>query len=214
MILLKLDGIDGDSNIPGYEKWIACTSVSWNVERTFSESAKSGTQDVNLGTAEIPPISLNKSFDAASVYMMQSAVGGGALGSEAKIHFLATGGQKANLYLEFKLYNPIMASWSISGDEDERPTEEVSLWYWKIWMQYYTTKDGKAYGEWAKGARAFGKVGRAAGFGWLSRNTLEPIWRAQPIESAQTRVVSRVRTPILGGVRHQGRCHVRTSSWL
>ena len=73
MILLKLDGVDGDSNIPGYEKWISCTSVSWNVERTFSESAKAGTQDVNLGVAEIPPISINKTFDTASVYLMQSA---------------------------------------------------------------------------------------------------------------------------------------------
>jgi type VI secretion system secreted protein Hcp len=156
MILLKLDGVDGDSNITGYEKWIACTSVSWNVERTFSESAKSGTQDVNLGTAEIPPISINKTFDAASVYLMQSGVGGGALGTEAKIHFLATGGDKANLYLEFKLFNPIVASWSISGDEDERPTEEVSLWYWKIWMQYYTTKDGKSYTS--AGARGWDRI--------------------------------------------------------
>jgi type VI secretion system secreted protein Hcp len=145
MILLKLDGVDGDSQIPSYQKWISCTSVSWNVERTFSESAKAGTQDVNLGVAEIPPISINKTFDAASVYLMQSAIAGGALGSEARLVFLVTGDQKANPYLEFKLYNPIVASWSISGDEDERPTEEVSLWYWKIWMQYYTSKDGKMF---------------------------------------------------------------------
>jgi type VI secretion system secreted protein Hcp len=145
MILLKLDTVDGDSNIQGYEKWISCTSVSWNVERTFSESAKAGTQDVNLGVAEIPPISINKSFDVSSLYLMQSGIAGGALGTEAKIHFLVTGNQKHNVYLEFKLYNPIVASWSISGDEDERPTEEVSLWYWKIWMQYYATKDGITY---------------------------------------------------------------------
>ena len=43
MILLQLDKCRGDSNIPEYEKWIACTSVSWNIERTFSESAKAGT---------------------------------------------------------------------------------------------------------------------------------------------------------------------------
>ena len=145
MILLKLDGVDGDSTIPGYEKWISCTNMSWNVERSFSDSAKAGTLDVNLGVAEIPPISLGKSFDVASVYLMQSAIAGGALGSEAKIHCLTSGGEKSNLYLEFKLANPIVASWSISGDEDDRPTEEITLWYWKIWMQYYTTKDGKTY---------------------------------------------------------------------
>lgn len=145
MILLKLDGVKGDSQIPGYEGWIACTSMSWNVERTFSESAKAGTQDVNLGVAEIPPISLNKSFDSASIYLMQSAIAGGALGTEAQIKCLTTGGDEAHVYLEFKLHNPIVASWSISGDEDERPTEEITLWYWKIWMQYYSTTDGKNY---------------------------------------------------------------------
>jgi type VI secretion system secreted protein Hcp len=146
MILLKLDGITGDSTMEGnYAGCIACTSASWNIERTFSDSAKAGTQDVNVGVAEIPPISLNKTFDAASVYLMQSAIAGGALGTVANIYFLTTSNNLTNLYLEFKLYNPIVASWSISADEDERPTEELSLWYWKIWMQYYTTKDGKTY---------------------------------------------------------------------
>ncbi|ADB16507.1 protein of unknown function DUF796 [Pirellula staleyi DSM 6068] len=147
MILLKLDGVTGDSQIPGYEDWIACTSCSWNIERTFSESAKAGTLDVNVGVAEIPPITLGKSFDVASVYLMQNAIAGGALGTAAQIHFLSTSGTEGTgaIYLEYKLFNPIVASWSISGDEDERPTEEVTLWYWKIWMQYYASTDGKNY---------------------------------------------------------------------
>jgi len=143
MILLKLDSVDGDSQIPGYEKWIACTSVSWNIERTVSESAKAGTLDVNTGVADLPAISVNKSLDAASVYLMASSISGGTLGENAKLHFLFSTQQgEQKLFLEFKLFNPIITSWSISGDEDERPTEEVSLWYWKIWMQYYTW-DGK-----------------------------------------------------------------------
>src|SRR5262245_33955625 len=138
MILLHLDKCPGDSTIPKYEKWIACTSVSWNIERTFSESAKAGTLDVNVGVADIPPISVNKTLDAASIYLMAAGIAGGTMGNLAKLHFLfATPEGKQLLFLEFKLFNPIIASWSISGDEDERPTEEVSIWYWKIWMQYY-----------------------------------------------------------------------------
>jgi len=141
MILLKLDTVDGDSQIEGYGKWIACTSVSWNIERTFSESAKAGTLDVNTGVADLPPISINKSFDVSSTYLMGAGIAGGALGEHALLHFTfpdPKGKPKPLVFLEFKLFNPIVASWSISGDEDERPTEEVSLWYWKIWMQYYT----------------------------------------------------------------------------
>jgi type VI secretion system secreted protein Hcp len=139
MILLHLDKCPGDSTIPGYEKWIACTSVSWNIERTFSESAKAGTMDVNVGVADIPPITVGKTLDVASTYLMSAGIAGGSMGKEAKLHFLfATPEGKQKLFLEYKLLNPIIASWSISGDEDDRPTEEVSIWYWKIWMQYYT----------------------------------------------------------------------------
>jgi len=139
MILLHLDKCPGDSNVPDHPKWIACTSVSWNIERTFSESAKAGTMDVNVGVADIPPISVNKSLDVASTYLMAAGIAGGSMGKEAKLHFLfATPEGQQKLFLEFKLNNPIIASWSISGDEDERPTEEVSIWYWAIWMQYYT----------------------------------------------------------------------------
>jgi hypothetical protein len=31
MILLKLDKVNGDSQIPGYDKWISCTDVSWHL---------------------------------------------------------------------------------------------------------------------------------------------------------------------------------------
>ena len=147
MILLKLDTVKGDSKIPDYGEWIACTSCSWNIERTFSDSAKAGTLDVNVGVAEIPPITLGKTFDSASVYLMQNAIAGGALGKYAYIDFLSTAGTtgKGHKYLQYKLFNPIVASWSITGEEDERPTEEVTLWYWKIFMQYWASEDGKTY---------------------------------------------------------------------
>ena len=139
MILLQMDKCPGDSQIKDYPNWIACSSVSWNVERTFSESAKAGTLDVNVGVADIPPISVNKTLDVASTYLMSAGIAGGSLGKEAKLHFLFADQEgKQHLYLEFILANPIIASWSISGDEDERPTEECSIWYWAIWMQYHT----------------------------------------------------------------------------
>jgi type VI secretion system secreted protein Hcp len=98
---------------------------------------------VNVGVADLPPINISKTFDAASVYLMQSAVAGGSVGDNAQIHFLfATANGEQKLFLEFKLNNPIIASWSITGPEDERPTEEITLWYWKVWMQYYQY-DGK-----------------------------------------------------------------------
>jgi type VI protein secretion system component Hcp len=148
MILLKIPKITGDSTVKGYEKWIACTSMGWSLTREFSESAKSGTQDVFTGVAEIPPIEVGKSFDLASIHLMQAACGGGSLGDKAFIDCLASGvkvdSPKDSVYLKFTLFNPIVASWNISGDEDSRPTETITLWYWKICLEYFTF-DGKTH---------------------------------------------------------------------
>ncbi len=146
MILLKLDGIDGDCSIADWIGYITLSSVSWEITREFAESGKMGTQDVNVGMADLPPISIGKSMDKASVYLMQNSISGSSLGT-AEIKFIAQSGTEGsgNVFLEFKLDNAIVASWSIDGSEDDRPTENCTLWYHKIWMQYFTSKDGKNY---------------------------------------------------------------------
>ena len=146
MILLKLDGINGDCSMPDWKDYITLTSVSWEITREFAESAKMGTKDINVGTADLPPITMGKSMDKASVFLMQNAISGSSLGT-AEIKFNAQSGTAGagEVFLEFKLDNAIIASWSIDGSEDDRPSENVTIWYHKIWMQYYTTEDGKSY---------------------------------------------------------------------
>ncbi len=150
MILLKLPDVKGDSTIADHPDWIACDSCSWAIEREFKESAKAGTQDLNLGVADLPPIEFSKNMDRASVPLMQNSIAGGSLGT-AEIHFVSTSGVegKPGIYLAFKLDNAIVRTWSIEGSEDERPTESFSLHYQKIWMNYFYTKDGKTYEDWA-----------------------------------------------------------------
>lgn len=149
MILLKLPGIPGDVNISNSavaDGCIACTSCSWDIEREFKESGKAGTTDINLGVADLPAISLGKSMDKASVYLMQNAIAGAGLGT-AEIYFLSSSGVtgEGEIFLSFKLNNVIVQSWNISGDEDDRPNEEIKLWYNKIWMEYFQSTDGKTY---------------------------------------------------------------------
>ena len=121
--------------------------MSWSLTREFSESSKAGTKDLFTGVAEIPPIELGKTFDCASIHLMQAACGGGRVGDKAEIHCLQTGVDvtkpKDSLYLKFVLDNPVIASWNISGDEDARPTETITLWYWKISLEYFSF-DGKS----------------------------------------------------------------------
>ena len=142
MIVMKLEGIPGDCEIPGYEGWILVDSLSWEITREEKESGKQGTRDINLGVAELPALSMNKSMDKASVKLMQQSIAGGALGGKegkAKIECLATSGTTSTdkCFLRYVLERPIIKSWSIDASDDDRPTESVSILYNKIYMTYF-----------------------------------------------------------------------------
>jgi len=163
MILLKLLPIKGDCAIAGFEDWISCTSIDWALNREMKESAKAGTKDVFTGVAEIPPIEIGKSFDCSSIELMKFACGGGKICDTAEIVLLTTGEDMStaanNWYLKFKLDSPILAKWSISGSEDERPNEKISIWYYKVQLTYRAF-DGKAFKD--KGTRGWDRIGHKA----------------------------------------------------
>lgn len=144
MILCLIKGANGKTKIKGYEEWFSLTSFSFNVERELKDTNKAGTEDVNVGIAEMQECSMSKNMDAASMVLAKSGIAGASLGT-AEIKFLQTFGDKNICYLQFKLDNAFIKTWSISGDADERPTEEITLWYNKIAFIYFTTKDGKEF---------------------------------------------------------------------
>ena len=143
MILLDLKPIKGDSQISGFENWISCTQIGWDLAREFKESAKGGTSDVFTGVADVKPITLNKTLDCASPDLMQFACGGGINVKEASIVLMASGIEGSDsdpgksVYCKFVMEHPIIMTWNISGGEDERPTETLALWYYKIKFTYW-----------------------------------------------------------------------------
>lgn len=147
MIVMKIDKIPGDCNIPGYETYIQLESCSWDIEREFKDSGKAGGSDVNLGIAELVPLECAKPMDKASVFLMQEAIAGGSLGT-IEICYLATQGvedKAPEVYLHIKLDTGIIAGWNMSSSGDDRPEETFKIWYKKVWLQYRSTVDGKKY---------------------------------------------------------------------
>lgn len=161
MILLKLDGIDGDCEIEKWKGYITLSSVSWAITREPGESAKMGTKAIVTGMPDLPAIEIGKSMDKASVYLMQNSISGSSMGT-AEIKFISQAGTEGtgDVFLEFKLDNAIISGWSISGDADDRPSETIALWYHKIWMQYYESSDGKTYTS--AGSRGWDRVANKA----------------------------------------------------
>lgn len=153
MILLNLlPDIPGDSQVKDHENWIALTSFSFTVEREFAESAKAGTSDINLGIGEMQACECSKTFDKSSIYLMKHAVSGASLGT-AEVHFLETSGKdpknpEPHVYMSYKLDNAFVSKWDVSGSEDDRPEDNFGIWFAKLSITYWTSKDGKNFTQW------------------------------------------------------------------
>ena len=144
MILCLIKGAKGKTEIKGYEDWFSLNSFSFNVERELKDTSKAGSADVNLGVADMQECSMSKNMDAASISLAKFGISGASCGT-AEVKFLQTFGEKNVCYLQFKMDNAFVKSWSVSGDADDRPTEEITLWYNKIAFIYFTSIDGKEF---------------------------------------------------------------------
>ena len=150
MIIMKLAGIPGDCQREGKAGWIVVESLSWEIAREIrsgKKGGKQGTRGINLGVAKLPALICDKSTDRSSVYLMQHSIAGGALSNPAFIELLDIGGEdgEPKVYMRYKLARPIVQSWSIYADGDDRPIESVAILYSKIFMETFATKDGVDY---------------------------------------------------------------------
>ncbi len=132
----------------GYDKgkFFVVDSFSFGVEREMKESGeKGGTQDINIGVGELQPVTITKLPDSMTAMLAQASINGYSIGD---VEICVTDDSAVNTtacYLEYKLHNCYIKSWSVSGDADDRPTEEVAFYYNKIAFQYANTNDGKEF---------------------------------------------------------------------
>ncbi len=156
VLLAESPGDEGGKDYDDAD-WFVADSFSFGVEREMKESGeKGGTEDINIGIGELQECTVSKSMDAASGKLAQASIngnspgtaeidfvevaGGGSEGT-AEIEFVEVGGDaeapetgKGNAVGELKEndVDSAMKTWSISGDADDRPTEEVAFYYNKI----------------------------------------------------------------------------------
>jgi type VI secretion system secreted protein Hcp len=155
MILVHIDGVSGDVKISGYGEggknhqktgWFVAENFGFGVEREMKESGeKAGTEDMNIGVAQLNECTVSKTVDRASPLLAQYAINGNSLGT-AIIDFVeVAGGGKSGkplCYLRYKLHRCFIKSWQMTGDTDQRPTEEIAFYYNKIAFEYMYTPNG------------------------------------------------------------------------
>ena len=145
----------GDKSIKtaGYDngEWFIADSFSFGVEREMKESGeKGGTEDINVGVGELHECNIRKSMDMCSMALAQCAISGNSPGP-AEIDFVEVASSENGkegrpiCYLKYLLERCFIKSWEISGEADDRPTEEVAFYYNKIAFNYAMTPNGKRW---------------------------------------------------------------------
>ncbi len=136
-LVLRLDGIPGESTVPGHVDEIVLGEVSFSVEQAVAlkEAGKGGA---SAGKAAFTPITISKGADKASPMLFLNSVLGKPIKS-AKLSFLEPGDGQSSLveFFSISLANVVISKFSVSASTgDENTQEEFSLNYGMILLNY------------------------------------------------------------------------------
>ena len=125
-VFAKYDGIDGEAKDSNHDKWIDVLSIDYSITRdTSSTTARS------IGAPIFSDIVVTKELDKASPKLAE-AISTGKVIPKVEIHL--TDGRQT--YYAYELTNVMITSYSVSGDADDRPTEEVAFNFEQIRTTY------------------------------------------------------------------------------
>ena len=133
---LKIDGIEGESNVKGHEGDIDIEAWNWGVTQTGGGHGGGGT----VGRATFQDMSFVARISKASPKLFMSC----ATGLHHKSAQLtgAAAGEKMRPFLTYKLSDVLVTSVQESGSEAGPPQEHFSLNYAKIEMSF-TSQNAK-----------------------------------------------------------------------
>ena len=152
MIVVQIQGVPGDVQIPGYdkEKWFVAESISFGVGKSIQVA--DSTKDIEVGKKEEQELSIEKSVDAATVYLMYLAMKGRSGSTESGFFFVdihliqaSTDGGPVTAFLKIRIENAMIKEWDIDASGDDRPTESLRIWFNKAAMKYRTSEDGVTF---------------------------------------------------------------------
>jgi type VI secretion system secreted protein Hcp len=146
--LLKIDGIDGESEQKGHEKAIDVLSWSWGASNSGSMSVGSGG---GTGKVNMQDFHFVMAFNNASPKLMQQCSTGEHI-KKAQLFVRKSGGDPKE-YMTWTFHDLLISSYQTGGHGGgDLPTDQVSFNYSKVELEY---KPQDAKGQ--LGASVFGK---------------------------------------------------------
>lgn len=147
-ILVKYGSLKGESKIEGFTDHFEVIGFQHGVGRAIGDARGTSTREPSV--ASLSEITVTKNTDGVSVDLFTEALMG-KLDKEVTIVFVRTGGDAPKKYLEYKLKGASISGFSVSSGGD-RPTENISICYDEITMNYTPVGDDLS--------------GSEGGFGW------------------------------------------------
>lgn len=144
-VFAKYDGVDGESKDADHDKWIDVLSIDWGMVNPVSPSGPDGGR--NSAGVTFEDLAMTKYIDKSTPALMTAC----AMGTPFRIielNFTRTGtGGERQTYLKITMQDVIITSISTGGSGGEdRLTENVTLNFAKIKVEYATTPDGEPAG--------------------------------------------------------------------
>jgi type VI secretion system secreted protein Hcp len=132
---MKLGDIKGQATDADHKEWILIESMSAPISRSIPMNARD--QQRTQGSTSLGDVTVVRELDKSST-KLQEACANGTFFPEAQIDLCATVGNKQEPYLQYKLKNVIVTSYSFHGNAtgSPLPTEQVSLGYTEIEWNY------------------------------------------------------------------------------
>lgn len=141
-IYMKYEGIPGDANAAGHEKWIEVQSVQWSVQPPAAPAAPAPAGVAAGGPGRIV---LSRKVDKASPLLSRAATSGKVVPT-AQLDMPKTTVGGSSPYMRYELKNVMVTSYSASGPAagGSVPMESLSLNYAKIEYRYDDKKPAVA----------------------------------------------------------------------
>ena len=142
-IYLEYDGIKGNCTADGYKDQITVLSCNFGISRGITMEA--GNMSNREATRpSLSELSISKESDNSCINLFKEAVSGDA-GKTVKVHFVRTGADKVIEFMTYELENCLVSSYTMSGQAEGLPMENITLSFSKMMVTYNNT-DAKVAG--------------------------------------------------------------------
>lgn len=123
-MFLKIEGVEGESQSRGHEKWIEIESFSWGATNSGGQAHGAGGGG-GAGKVSMHDISFVHAYDKASPKLLESCCQGRHI--KSAILSVRKAGSEQHDYLIYKLTDLLVSSLQVGGTSNEAPAEQVSL---------------------------------------------------------------------------------------